>query len=288
MQDYCIAWTIGRCGDAGAAVAMQELRKRGRSDAVRRMAHQAWLMLAGEAMLERHAAGVIADWPAWLREAWAANDEAAFDTLTARADQWQALSLSDWLEQLADVALAYPAARRLLLKRMHEVPLRVGLFRAVRHIYKTAELRADAELLGIIHHRFETSSSTPGTGTWVYTRKGYVRFAEAVKSGEFAYSTRTRVYLLRRTWRTLRRLGERADADYVPLAIGALLAMDGSTAGKLDALLYCNGPGQSYLAATVTVCRNPASSAAKLIDTGRNRATTSALVMACCDTVSVV
>jgi hypothetical protein len=234
MQDYCIAWSIARCADKGAAVAMQELHKRGKTEPVRRIALQAWLMLSDQGTLERHADALIADWPAWLREAWAAKNEISLDMLTARADQWHKFPLTDWLEQLDQVALAQPMARRLLVKRMRMVPLRAGVFRAVRHIYKAAELRADPELFGIIHHRFETSPSSGDGNRWVRTSKGYVRFSDEAKSptSEVAYSSRTRGYLLRRGWHTLRRLGQLGDPDYVELALGAIVAMDDSSAGK--------------------------------------------------------
>jgi hypothetical protein len=234
MQDYCIAWAIGRCDDKGAAIAMQELHRRGKTDPVRRIALQAWLMLADSAQLARHADTLVGDWPAWLREAWATNNEIALDMLTNRADQWHKFPLTDWLEQLDQVALAQPVARRLLVKRLREVPLRAGVFRAVRHIYKAAEMRADPELFGILHQRFETSRSAGGSGTWTYTPKGYVRYADEAKSAtsSVAYSTLTRNYLLRRGWNTLRRLGELGDPDYVELSLGAMLAMDDSAAQK--------------------------------------------------------
>ncbi len=83
MQDYCIAWAVGRCGDAGAAVAMRELAQRGETDPVRRMALQAWLMLADQVSLKRHADTLIADTPAALRDAWASRNEHAISSLTA-------------------------------------------------------------------------------------------------------------------------------------------------------------------------------------------------------------
>lgn len=219
MQDYCIAWAVGRCDDRGAAVAMQELHKRGKSDPVRRMAGHAWLMLSDQGTLERHAHAVVADWPAWLGDAWAAQNEVAVDMLTSRTDQWGKFTLGDWLEQLDQVALAQPMARRLLVKKMRVVPLRHGTFGAVRYIYKAAELRADPELFGLLHHRFET---TPGNNFDYYERVG----------NRIVYGTNTRTYLLRRGWTTLRRLGELGDPDYVELALGALLPMIDTDAGK--------------------------------------------------------
>jgi len=98
MQDYCVAWAVGRCGDPGAAVAMRELHVRGRSDAVKRIALHAWLQLAPALAIKKHADALIATWPPALRAAWSAQDPAQFEQLHAHHDVWRALSLSTWLE----------------------------------------------------------------------------------------------------------------------------------------------------------------------------------------------
>lgn len=234
MQDYCIAWAIGRCADAGAAVAMQELHKRGATDAIRRVALQAWLMLAPPAQIQSHADTLIANWPAWLHAAWAGNDEGALAALSPSDPRWAPLAMQDWLEQLDQVALAYPLARRVLLAQLRQVPVQAGLFRALRHLYKAAELRADATLFGAIHHRFETTHDSAIAGGGLYIRRRYTPYAEeaARPDSTVAYSVRTRAYLLRRSWTTLRRLALAADPDYVELALGALLAMNDSDAGE--------------------------------------------------------
>ena len=45
LLDYCLAYLMGRLGDSGAAIAMQVLAERGRSEATRDIARQAWLAL---------------------------------------------------------------------------------------------------------------------------------------------------------------------------------------------------------------------------------------------------
>jgi len=233
MQDYCLAWAIGRCGDAGAAVAMQELNARGRTDAVRRIALQAWLMLADSAALQAHAARLLADWPAALRSAWDLQDEEKLLAIAAGDDEWQGLSKSDWLEQLHQVALSQPMARRILRTHLKRMRLRAGTFRAVRHIYKAAEMAGDAELWGLVQQRFDTDTHT-SSSQWIYVRRAYTKYAEEASrpDSKVAYGLRTRDYLRRRGWRTLRRLGEGADPAYVQMALGVLAAMDDSDAGQ--------------------------------------------------------
>ncbi len=233
MQDYCIAWAIGRCGDGGALIAMQELRARSRHEAVRRMAHQAWLTLAGPAALASHAATLLETWPAAVRAAWATQDENRLLALAAGDDEWQVLKKADWLEQLYEASLAEPLARRVLLAHMKTMRLRPGTFRAVRRIYKAVELRADAELFGLLHQRFELSPPTT-TASMAYVQRRYLPYAKAAAQpdSEVAYSSRTRDYLRRRGWRTLRRLAQDDGDAYIAMALGALAAMDDSDAGQ--------------------------------------------------------
>ncbi|WP_166898811.1 hypothetical protein [Massilia sp. CCM 8734] len=231
--DYCLAWAIGRCGDAGASQAMLELSTRGSSDAVCRIARQAWLQLADEAELRQHADQLTAAWPAPLRGAWVARDQQAITQLCAQSDQWSTLSLSDWLEQLDQVALADPLARGILLAQLRQLPLRAGTFRAVRHIYKAAEMREDGELFGLIQQRFDTTPAQTSS-TYVRVDRKWMAYAEmaARPDSTVAYSTRTRDYLRLRGWRKLRRLAQYGEPAYVSMATGALLAMDDADAGQ--------------------------------------------------------
>lgn len=235
MQDYCVAWAIARCGDPGAAISMQALHTRGATDAVSRIAQQAWLQLIGPEALRRHADALIEEWPERLRALWATQDEAAVSDAIAQPGLWKHLSLSDWLEQLDQVALSQPIARRILLAQLHSLPVQAGVFRAMRHLYKAAECRDDGELFGLLHHRFETTPAnvTGGSG-WVQVKRRYVRFTEeaAKPDSAVAYSRLTRDYLRRRSWRTLRRLGTDADPAYVTMALGALRAMNDQGAGQ--------------------------------------------------------
>ncbi|WEF31754.1 hypothetical protein [Pseudoduganella chitinolytica] len=230
MQDYCIAWAIGRCGDAGAAVAMRELQTRGKTDAVRRIALQAWLLLATPEERERHADALVATWPDRLREALQRGDAVELVNLARKKRDWRQLPQDSWLEQLDQVALSRPVARQALLALLQTVQLRAGAFRPVRHLYKAAELRTDGELFALLQRRFEIVPHQPGERIWA--RGSYRPFAEeaAHPDSTAAYSVRTRHYLLRRSWRTLRRLGELDDPAFIPMALAVLLQRDDAEA----------------------------------------------------------
>lgn len=263
MLDYCIAYAIGRCGDAGAKIAMQELSQRSKVAHVKHMALQAWLALATPEEAQHHAQGLLALWPADLQSAWkkaenAPSLQAGMDEVLLvlpAAKTWQAWRHDDWLEQLDMIAQTgiSPLARPLLLQQLNNLSVNVLVFRAFRHLYKSAEFRADAELFGILHQRFEKawplfllSSNTSS----VYLERRYVRYADEVKKPHtrVAYSSLTRDYLRRRTWRTLRRLGELGSADFISMATGVLLACDDAHAGKaqVQRLVEWNRLTRSY------------------------------------------
>lgn len=218
MQDYCIAFAIGRCGDRGAMPAMHELHRRASDSAVRRIALQAWLMLATEDERHAHATQLFSAWPEALRSAWTSQDSAG---LLARASQgggWPGLDGGAWLEQLYQVAQdssQAPLARPLLLDALRHIPLRGATFAAARHLYKMAEMRADAEVFAVLQLRFERTPNNGGE---------YVRIASGYRPE--AYGPRTRNYLLLRGGRTLRRLGADASPDFVPMALAMLALYD--------------------------------------------------------------
>lgn len=226
MQDYCIAWAIGRCGDPGAAEAMRELQARGGVDSVRRVALHAWLQLSAPEVRLAHAQSLLASWPAVLQTAWNDANEGAIIAMAATATGWEDLPFDTWLEQLDCMALSEPQARRVLLAVLPTAPLRAGSFRAVRHIYKMAEMRADAQVFGLLQRRFETTAHA--AERYIYIRRQYTTFAQeaARPDSTVAYGWLTRNYLLRRGWRTLRRLGIDADPDFIPMALGVLATYD--------------------------------------------------------------
>ncbi len=108
--------------------------------------------------------------------------------------------------QLGDVLLALdtskaPGARRALLASLAVVPFRYGAWRGVKRLYKLAEERLDAELFGLLAWRFDTTLAQHA--------------GNEVSPG-------TLLYLKRRSWRFLRRLGVELPELYPQFAAQAL------------------------------------------------------------------
>lgn len=91
-------------------------------------------------------------------------------------------------------------ARGCLLELIATLPLRYGVWRGLKRIFKQAEAKNDTEVYGALAARFDA----------------------ALANGEYAMSARTMGYLCRRAWRYLRRIGETLPACYADVAVDFL------------------------------------------------------------------
>ncbi|MEL6769569.1 MAG: WGR domain-containing protein [Bacteroidota bacterium] len=84
--------------------------------------------------------------------------------------------------------------------------------------------------------RSETQVRTPDGPAWVGTDD--LTPNQAFEEAALGYSEKTRAYLRRRAWRTLRKLGEADDPAYVKMAVGLLLAYTDSDAEEPREVIY--------------------------------------------------
>lgn len=254
LRDYCIAWALGWCGDETAVSALGKLyTDRDAHAAVRRIAGEALLKLSDDDTRAEFRQDMIGKLPESLR-ALATHGPA---TEFARA-------LKEYLananhEQFAVLDTIYlidnEHVRPALIELLQTAPLRPNYFQRIRHIFKAAEYRRDAEVFGLLARRFDVEkpmfnnwykpyNSTKGYHNWLYINGTYVQNADKeIKkpNAPIAFGGRTRNYLRRRVWRTLNRLGQLGDTDYVKMAVGVLLAYSDA-----DAQPVRQGSYQSY------------------------------------------
>lgn len=236
LRDYCIAWSLGWCGGPECFSALGRLYDDpSAADFVRRIAGEALLKLSDEGTRSEFTRRALAALPEQLRGAAGGGPSDDF-----------AAALRNYLDggdprRHAVLGLLYlidnEHTRPALLDLLRVAPLRPNYFQRIRHIFKAAEYRHDAEVYGLIAYRFEKEKAMfstiyplAGDPRWSHvTLPGgsYVSDAHKVIKKEdapIAYGGRTRAYLRQRVWRTLRRLGELGDAEgYVRMAAGVLL-----------------------------------------------------------------
>jgi predicted DNA-binding WGR domain protein len=268
LRDYCIAWSLGWCGGEGAVAALTRLyRDAATAEFVKRIAFEGLLKLADEEARSHLRSSIIELLPVELRElarngsaeAFSAALKTYLDTKDWRlfpvideafstektdldSQDGRCFAVLDTIYQLDNEYV-----RSALLDILSTAPFKPNYFKPIRHIFKMAEYRRDAEVFAIIADRLEREQAMyhsnnygvyiPGGGylskiQWQHNEK--TNTYEYAKAREFqdemqspnariAYSSNTREYFLRRVWRTLKQLGEEGDADYVNMAVSILL-----------------------------------------------------------------
>lgn len=248
LLDYCICFAIIRCDDRGAYNAVHELLNRTSSDMVRRIARLAWLQLCTETEAQTYTTGLIQAWPDELQSAWQrglkTQDTEPVLKALLHGMAWHHWRLDDWLEALYLISCsaggpAAALARKLVLCQCRTLPVDSLVFRALRRLWKSAEMRQDAELFGVLSMRFEITPArlfiaSAQSSIFLQQKRRYVRFQNAVQQEEnqLCFSNLTRDYFRRRAWRTLRRLAMMEPKAYPAMATGILLAAHDKDAPK--------------------------------------------------------
>ncbi|EGJ32433.1 MULTISPECIES: WGR domain-containing protein [Moorena] len=265
LKDYCIAWALGWCGDEHVIPHLQRLYETPSTpDFVKRIAWEAWMKLCDPSTQERLRSQQIEQLPAELQSHIESDNPADFSNALVTyldSNDYTRFGVLDTLYQINNAQV-----RPALLNLLRTAPLRPNYFKAIRHIFKIAEYRQDAEVFGIIAYRLDTEPPMFRQSYWhryywdrnsrkYLPRSNYLGSPDAKR----AYSNVTRDYLRRRVWRTLRKLGEecdrlwhgRAERNYINLALEVLLKYSDSDAVPARTSTfyrwnYSNGRRTSY------------------------------------------
>jgi predicted DNA-binding WGR domain protein len=246
LRDYCIAWALGWCGgDSAIAPVTQLYNNLSNPEFVRRIAFEALLKLSDAEKTASLQAQRIEFLPPELQNLARNGSSENFAT-----------ALSNYLEQgnykhFAVLDTIYQIdnqyVRPALLDILCTSPFKPNYFKQLRHIFKMAEYRHDAEVFGILAYGLEIEKAGFSSESYYVSLPSGENLRKTVwgdfnrqtgrresKGSEIeaelkdpqsriAYSSNTREYLLRRVWRTLKQLGEECYPDYVKMAVGVLL-----------------------------------------------------------------
>ncbi len=141
----------------------------------------------------------------------------------------------NFVEKLYALTSDYPFLRPTVHYFAQEAPFKAGYFKVLRHLYKIAEMRLDAELYGILSVRFE--AVRPNFTAYPAGRHTYMELDgawQAINQREeltkadsrLAFSNKTREWFIRRSMQTLLQSLEYTDHTFVKLATSLMLALD--------------------------------------------------------------
>lgn len=265
LLNYSIAWALGRCGTQDSLVRLQYFQESRRYDAdVKRIALESERKLMFEADRgEEFREKIRQNLPEALLNAYE-NKNA--EQLRQSIERWlggtRTAVAKDFLVYHVLYQLDDELTRPLVLDFIDTAPLTPPHFRVIRHLFKAAELRLDAQVFGRIAYRFAKTKpnyTMSYNGTWgkdtsqYKTSSAYVitpddpanpwgRYVERkeLKQEEttLAYGKATRDYMRRRIWRVLRKLGQQASPNYVRMATGCLLPYKDADAEGVTSRVY--------------------------------------------------
>ncbi|MFB2974326.1 WGR domain-containing protein [Aerosakkonema sp. BLCC-F183] len=256
LRDYCIVWALGWCGDMEVTPTLQRIYKdSNKPDFVRRIAWEVLFKFADAATKTTMRAEKIGQLPSELRELAKNGTAEAFANalrgyLEYRTNQQVTGFYSQDYQRFAVLDLIYQIdnefVRPVLLEILQNVRFLPNTFQRIRHIFKMAEYRHDAEVFGILTYRFEKEKPnyrsnrywvrlpdgnylSSNTRTYNPQTRQYESLGNQIEEElkrpncRIAYNDKTQGYLRRRTWKTLKQLGEEGDINYVKMAVGVLL-----------------------------------------------------------------
>lgn len=234
LQQYCLIWALGHCGSTSAVDAIQKIFKHSDSNNLQRIAREALKKLGNQTLKQELQRQALHTLPEALQHSLSSESfKLSLYTYLSQGNHQDSIVLEDLY------FIGSQSIRKTLLELLLTIPLRPPYFHRVRHIFKMAEFHRDAPFFGRLAYRFATEKQMYNNPSYYYEYnqddKSELKKADASK----AYGNRTRDYLRRRVWRTLRRLGELADESYVPMAVATLLPFkDTDAQPEREVLIY--------------------------------------------------
>jgi predicted DNA-binding WGR domain protein len=244
MQRYAALWALARMGDASAERTMNVYFSNQKyTEKTRRIAGEGLLQILKDDARQEHLTIYLNRLPENIK-----NEINNPDNLRAILQEKLANNPSgdyDFLEDLYSLSIDNQTIKKELIPVLRNTPLKANYFKPLRHILKLAEVRDDFEVLGLLSYRFERTlemfkipidyygyedEGREGS-TYIPAIKQQVKVKAELKkkNSRIAYSDRTRAYLIRRTLRQLKELGQGNQAEYVKLALSILLSYDSKT-----------------------------------------------------------
>lgn len=241
LEDYAIAWALGRIGDDRALPVIEKL-KGSSNKIVQHLALEVQLLLVSQEQRHRYLAEISQQLPQELSSIITthSSSDQSVALLTAQLQQWfepKSAAHNTSLVQIYQLSLDNHVLKSALVNVLTVIALEPGYFKGIRHIFKMAELRLDALVFGVLTQQFETNKAFfDASWGWHYdtdTSENFkVKDEQLKEDSRLAYSAQTRHYLRRRSWRTLQRLAQLDDVRYLKMAIGVLLAVTDDAAGE--------------------------------------------------------
>jgi predicted DNA-binding WGR domain protein len=242
LYQYCILWALGRTAPQSQWISESLdlidsiLTDNKSNEMLLRMAREAYRAIAEGSQLEVFLSDQLSKLTEDLQKAIEGdnyyNALKALNQIKNQPNQlWQLERAYLFTEQSAQL-------KRAFLEVLGNMSIQANYFRTIRHLYKMAEFRQDGQFYGLLAYKIEKQAALfkmpPGDNPGMYYQYKWIHPKAELKkdNSKLAFSEGTKKYLGKRTRRTLKRLGEANDLNYVLLATGILLQYDDQRDGN--------------------------------------------------------
>jgi predicted DNA-binding WGR domain protein len=242
FDDYSIIWALGRIGNSSGMSSVNR-RLDSSNPVISHLAYEVKLLLESKDEQYR----LLSEEKAYLSDYLPliskpllntqALSTSIFDYLThdstepidhtvSKKKVYDSNTVNKILELLYRQTLNDQEIKKSLIDVLARIPFKKAYFPSIRHIFKMAELRLDHEMFALLTYRMEINPFiVHDEWSSVYEENEYY-------SRDSPYSHETRNYFRRRSWRSIKRLGELKDSRYVFMASAILLQMSDKDAGQ--------------------------------------------------------
>lgn len=246
IDAYTMVWALGRSAEQGDQKVIAYLEKiiadKDQSPSAKMMAKEAKMHLLSNDDKKAYADKIYEAMPTTfqnpVRKRGVENIGKVIDKRLGSKKQ-----AYDEIADLYLISHGIPAVREGLIKWIKNAPLKGGgYFKSLRQLFKVAEFRNDIEIYGLLAYRIAATEKSfakglPGQNVpvttfnpneqqyWRRYQTNYYNYAQEIKkpTSALGFSSASKRYLQRRTWRHLRNKAETGDLDYVRMAVSMLL-----------------------------------------------------------------
>ena len=240
LQRYTCLWALVNCKTEQAIPTFKAYHNNGKyKDFIQNIANEGLnQVLEGEALVQHHAF-LVSKLPTELQEQLKnRNQDTMFLHLNERLIEQKK---ADFLPIVYLLVPAYPELQTLLVGFLKQLPFTPPYFKGIRAIYKLAQVRQDASVLGVLSYKLELTApmftkasyydDDEDSDSW-YSKQYIQAVGQRInikkelkkKESRIAFSNVTKAYLQRNSIRYLTELGKRYDAKtYLKLAVSILI-----------------------------------------------------------------
>jgi predicted DNA-binding WGR domain protein len=233
LQQYCVAWALGRCNAVDAISLLEKLQQgKATKDYVARVALTSLFALEKDSQKRKNLVETaFANLPKSLKTTIETNSETEVGKILGAELSGIGFEVLNSLYLASD---ELPFLRNLVLTFSKSIPFKPKGFKTLRHLFKIAEFREDAEMFALLVYRFENTKQYFNFGRWsreygIYHNDQWLaKPLEEIKKADskLAYSGSTRQHFIKRFWRSLLVLGETDQESYVEISKNILLSYD--------------------------------------------------------------